>query len=61
MLFRPRCDHCDAILADKHLERDRKRFCCADCARAFDRGDVKAISPHAHDAAPAALELASRS
>ena len=61
MLFRPRCDHCDAILAEEHLERDRKRFCCADCARAFDRGELKAISPHVHDAAPARQEVAGRS
>jgi hypothetical protein len=44
-----RCDHCDAILAADYLERDRKRFCCGECARAFDRGELKAISPHAHE------------
>ncbi len=44
----PRCDHCDAILDRDHLERDRKRFCCSECGRAFDRGDLKSISPHAH-------------
>ncbi len=43
-----RCDHCDAILASSHIERDCKRFCCSDCAKAFDRGELKAISPHAH-------------
>ena len=48
MAARLRCDHCDAILGSNHIERDRKRFCCADCARAFDRGELKAISPHAH-------------
>ena len=43
-----RCDHCDAILASRHIERDCKRFCCSDCAKAFDRDELKAISPHAH-------------
>jgi hypothetical protein len=51
MLFSLRCDHCDAVLRGDHIERDRKRFCCADCARAFDRGELKSISPHAHDGA----------
>jgi hypothetical protein len=45
-----RCDQCDTVLEDEHLERDRKRFCCADCAGAFDRGDLKSISPHDHHA-----------
>jgi len=45
-----RCDHCDAILTDERVERHRKRFCCADCARAHDRGDLKSISPHRHEA-----------
>ena len=53
MMFRVRCDHCDALLTDERVERDRKRFCCLECARAFDRGDLKAISPHEHTAAPA--------
>jgi len=44
-----RCDHCDAVLDEHHLERDRKRFCCIECGRAFDRGELKLISPHAHD------------
>lgn len=52
-----RCDHCDVILGDDRIERHRKRFCCADCARAYDRGDLKAISPHRHGAAP---EVAAR-
>ena len=43
-----RCDHCDAVLDEHRTERDRKRFCCVDCLRAFDRGELKAISPHAH-------------
>ena len=50
MLFRVRCDHCEALLDDERLERDRKRFCCIECARAFDRGELKAISPHDHAA-----------
>ena len=48
MMFRVRCDHCDALLDEDRVERDRKRFCCLDCARAFDRGELKAISPHDH-------------
>ena len=48
-----RCDHCDAVLDEHRTERDRKRFCCIDCLRAFDRGELKAISPHAHDRVPA--------
>lgn len=44
-----RCDHCDAVLDAAHIERDRKRFCCMDCGRAFDRGELKVISPHLHD------------
>jgi hypothetical protein len=44
-----RCDHCDAVLDEHRTERDRKRFCCIECLRAFDRGELKAISPHAHD------------
>ncbi|MCC6178489.1 MAG: hypothetical protein IT305_24550 [Chloroflexi bacterium] len=43
-----RCDHCDAALGDERIERDRKRFCCLACLTAFDRGETKAISPHAH-------------
>ncbi len=49
MLLRLRCDQCDTLLGDDYLERDRKRFCCSDCARAFDRGDLKSISPHVHE------------
>jgi hypothetical protein len=49
MLAPVRCDHCDAILAEDHVERDRKRFCCADCAKAFERGELKSISPHQHE------------
>ena len=49
MLARIRCDHCDAILGDVRVERDRKRFCCVECARAFDRGELKSISPHVHE------------
>jgi hypothetical protein len=45
-----RCDHCEAVLDAHHIERDRKRFCCMECGRAFDRGELKAISPHVHDA-----------
>ena len=48
-----RCDHCDAVLDEHRTERDRKRFCCVECLRAFDRGELKAISPHAHVRAPA--------
>jgi len=48
-----RCDHCDAVLDEHRTERDRKRFCCVECLRAFDRGELKAISPHAHEWAPA--------
>ncbi len=44
----PRCDHCDAILRVGRVERDRKRFCCLECLRAFERGELKAISPHDH-------------
>ena len=53
MLFRLRCDQCDALLSGSHIERDRKRFCCLECARAFDRCELKAISPHDHETAPA--------
>ena len=60
MMFRLRCDQCDAPLTEMHIERDRKRFCCLDCARAFDRGDLKAISPHDHAAAPARQAVSSR-
>ncbi len=60
MLFRLRCDHCEAVLGDRHLERDRKRFCCADCARAFDRGESKAISPHTHEEAATRIEVGGR-
>ena len=49
MLHAMRCDHCDAILTDNRVERHRKRFCCSECARAFDEGELKAISPHRHD------------
>ncbi len=48
MLLQVRCDHCDAVLDETRVERDRKRFCCIPCARAFDRGELKAISPHDH-------------
>jgi len=44
----PRCDHCDAALRIGRVERDRKRFCCLECLRAFERGELKAISPHDH-------------
>jgi hypothetical protein len=56
-----RCDHCDAVLDEHHLERDRKRFCCIECGRAFDRGELKLISPHLHDrsAKPAPYALSS--
>lgn len=47
-----RCDHCDAMLDEHRVERDRKRFCCVECVRAFDRGDLKAISPHVHRREP---------
>jgi hypothetical protein len=47
-----RCDHCDAVLDEHRTERDRKRFCCVECLRAFDRGELKAISPHTHVRAP---------
>ena len=52
-----RCDHCDAVLDEHHFERDRKRFCFIECGRAFDRGELKLISPHLHDrsAQPAAM------
>jgi hypothetical protein len=60
MMFRLRCDHCDASLDDRHIERDCKRFCCLDCARAFDRGELKAISPHDHAAVPARQAVPSR-
>ena len=57
-----RCDHCDAVLAEHHVERDRKRFCCIECGRAFDRGELKLISPHQHDrsARPAPAVVLSR-
>ena len=55
-----RCDHCDAVLSEVRLERDRKRFCCPDCSRAFDRGELKAISPHVHDRADPRLQLAGK-
>ncbi len=60
MLFRLRCDHCDAPLDEERVERDRKRFCCLDCARAFDRGELKAISPHDHAATPVRQAVPSR-
>ena len=60
MMFRLRCDQCDAILGEERVERDRKRFCCLDCARAFDRGELKAISPHDHAAAPSPQPATSR-
>ena len=49
MMAPMRCDHCDSVLDDDRIERDHKRFCCMECARAFDRGELKAISPHLHD------------
>ena len=55
MLLLLRCDHCDATLGNDYVERDRKRFCCADCNKAFDRGELKAISPHAHHELEAAI------
>ncbi len=48
-----RCDHCDAVLAEHRLELKRKRFCCISCLRAFERGELKAISPHVHVNEPA--------
>ena len=53
-----RCDHCDAVLNEHHLERDRKRFCCIECGRAFDRGELKAISPHDHTTAARPVAVA---
>ena len=53
-----RCDHCDAVLSEEYLERERKRFCCSACARAFDRGELKAISPHRHDSVAVSAEPA---
>jgi hypothetical protein len=60
MWLRLRCDQCEALLADEYLERDRKRFCCGECARAFDRGDLKSISPHAHESTPAPVLTGAR-
>jgi hypothetical protein len=60
MMLRLRCDHCDATLDEGRVERDRKRFCCLDCARAFDRGELKAISPHDHAAMPARRAVVTR-
>jgi hypothetical protein len=52
-MFGPlRCDHCDAVLDEHRAERDRKKFCCVECLRAFDRGELRAISPHIHARAP---------
>lgn len=48
-----RCDHCDAVLTEHRTELNRKRFCCVACLRAFERGDMKAISPHVHVRDPA--------
>ena len=59
MVFQLRCDHCDAMLSDTHMERQRKRFCCSGCAQAFARGEMKAISPHAHESS-AAFQPSSR-
>jgi hypothetical protein len=56
-----RCDHCDAVLDEHRTERDRKRFCCIECLRAFDRGELKAISPHVHVRATAMLPAAASS
>lgn len=53
-----RCDHCDAVLAEHRTELNRKRFCCVACLRAFERGELKAISPHAHVQAPARQTVA---
>ena len=60
MMFRVRCDHCDALLDEERVERDCKRFCCLECARAFDRGELKAISPHDHASAPVRQTVSSR-
>lgn len=60
MIPRLRCDHCDAVLDENRVERDRKRFCCLPCARAFDRGELRAISPHDHAAAPTRQVAATR-
>jgi hypothetical protein len=36
------------VLAEHRIELNRKRFCCVVCLRAFERGELKVISPHAH-------------
>jgi len=48
-----RCDHCDTVLSEQRIELRRKRFCCLACLRAFERGELKAISPHVHVLEPA--------
>ena len=53
-----RCDHCDAVLSADYVERERKRFCCSACAHAFDRGELKAISPHRHDSVTVSAQSA---
>lgn len=57
LMATPRCDHCDAILRVGKVERDRKRFCCLKCLRAFMLGELTAISPHNHPV-PASLYAA---
>ena len=37
----PRCDQCDTALRVGQIERDRKRFCCLVCLRAFVDGDLR--------------------
>ena len=48
LMSMPHCDHCDALLRVGKVERDRKRFCCVECLRAYMDGALKAISPHDH-------------
>ncbi len=43
-----RCDHCDAMLDASPIERECKRFCCSECAKAFYQDELKAISRHVH-------------
>lgn len=52
MMASLRCDHCDAVLSEHRIELNRKRFCCVSCLRAFERGELKAISPHTHADVP---------
>ena len=43
-----RCDQCGATLVSPHIERNRKRFCCSSCLKAFLLVEPRAISPHVH-------------